>query len=158
MNMLYRASTIFLIFFLSGSTYAYLWDCYDETPGRSTRAETYACATAIMSTFPNSQEVGLFHRGGDDDMFQLPRVATYRECQVTIDITDVPFVTSWAAVWSMANMLKDGCARRSGNAILVKGVLRAGVTVSMGNIHYGILTVNGTDGTGPVENGTVAQS
>ena len=146
------ASTLLLTFLLTTCTYGYSWRCTNPNVAPVLQyARVEQCAQAIMTTFPSTTEEGWFHRGGDPDMFRLPRTAMYGDCKVVVDLAasqSTHFESSWSAIWSMALMLKDACifyppGPALAGTVWTAGSLNAGIIIRIG--RYGYISTNMTE-------------
>lgn len=139
--------------------------------GRDKRPRYVDCGVAIRD-LPFTFREGLFHHGGRDDDFQLPRRKIWGTCVVEVDLrTDVAGATGrWTEIRQAAELLDGVCKKVVKGVELTGGKVTAGyedglkiklfnsgVPVGVG-IHRGLLGGggNGTSGTNGTTNGTLA--
>lgn len=76
------------------------------------------CADAIITGLPSDPEPGIFTHDNRRELFQLPRKAISRTCEVTVDLVGVnPVQASWLHVWTMAHLLITACQYQAGGYI-----------------------------------------
>lgn len=87
------------------------YQCNKRIPFLPTQnAATWDCARAILEGFHTDSNVGLFHRSGQPDIFQIPRTTVSGKCYVSLDTaTERPTEGRWFDVWTVAQTLNTAC-------------------------------------------------
>ena len=71
--------------------------CYDDDDARHYPV-TLDCLQA-RQRIPVGEIIGMFHRGGPSDGFQLPLIVSARTCTILIGLEDdLPELTTWSAI------------------------------------------------------------
>ncbi len=99
--------------------------CATNWQGRLT---PWKCERAILTQFPSDAELGHFHHGGEADIFRLPRIASWGDCRVSVDIVgDIPIKGSWLQFWTLTTALSKSCqVTAPGHDFWRGGELKAG--------------------------------
>ena len=83
--------------------------CYD-TEKTALHPFTLDCLQA-QDSVPSEAMIGLFHRQGDADTFQLPVLASYGTCTIVIRLENtIPDISSWATISQAARTLILTCS------------------------------------------------
>lgn len=83
--------------------------CYDNLYDRR-RARKDHCIRAI-NLLPESVTPSIFHTGGLDDAYRLPRTIQYESCRVIVSLHNGPDLSSWHRISYAAAQVVFSCAR-----------------------------------------------
>ena len=83
--------------------------CYDSLYDRR-RARKDHCIRAI-NLLPESVTPSIFHTGGLDDSYLLPRTIQYESCRVIISLENSPDLSSWHRISYAAAQVVFSCTR-----------------------------------------------
>ncbi len=87
------------------------YECTERQIFQPTRnAPPQDCARAVLEGFYMDSNVGLFHRGGPPDRFQVPRRSVAGECAVSLNTaTEGSVEGRWFDIWTVAQTLNTAC-------------------------------------------------
>ena len=91
------------------SSLNYQVTCYDDLYDRR-RARKVHCIRAI-NLLPESVTPSIFHTGGLDDSYRLPRTIQYESCRVILSLQNGPDLSSWHWISYAAAQVVFSCAR-----------------------------------------------
>ena len=83
--------------------------CYDNLYDRR-RARKDQCIRAI-NLLPESLTPGIFHTGGLEDSYRLPKTIQYESCRVIVSLDNGQELSSWHRISYSAAMVVFSCAR-----------------------------------------------
>jgi len=87
------------------------YECIKRLPFLPTQnAAPWDCAQAVLEGFYMDTNIGLFHRGGQPDIFQLPKTSVSGKCYISVNTaTERPAEGRWFDVWTVAQTLNSAC-------------------------------------------------
>jgi len=96
---------------ISNLTRVNQYECNKRLPFLPTQnAAPWDCAQALLEGFYIDTNVGLFHRGGQPDIFQVPKTSVSGKCYISVNTaTDRPAEGRWGDVWTVAQTLNSAC-------------------------------------------------